>query len=90
MEKIWKQEYPLLPLIAEDKFKDYDKLKERFDLVLGLSNGEDPVAKVKKAEDADIPWARTDETPKEKARETKSIPEDDDDDSLEFFKNLGK
>lgn len=31
MEKIWGQQYPLLPEIAPEKFKSYDQLKKEFD-----------------------------------------------------------
>jgi hypothetical protein len=35
LEKVWKQEYSLQAEVAEDKFKSYDELKKRLDIVLG-------------------------------------------------------
>ncbi len=39
MEAIWKSEHPLQELIAPDKFKTYDELKARFELVTGERSG---------------------------------------------------
>jgi len=36
LEAIWKKEYSLQELIAQDQFKDYDALKKRLDYVLGI------------------------------------------------------
>jgi hypothetical protein len=41
LEKIWKSQYSLQPLLADKEFKSYDELKTRLDKVLG----EAPVAK---------------------------------------------
>lgn len=35
IEAIWKKQYPLLPLVAEDQFKSYDELKNILDGVVG-------------------------------------------------------
>ena len=36
MEAVWKRQYPLAELVAEDQFKTYDELKTRLDYVLGI------------------------------------------------------
>ena len=36
LEAIWKKEYSLQQLVAQDQFKDYDALKKRLDYVLGI------------------------------------------------------
>jgi len=36
LEAIWKKEYSLQELVAQDQFKDYDALKKRLDYVLGI------------------------------------------------------
>ena len=37
MEAIWKKEYSLSDLISQDKFKTYDELQKRLNMVLGLN-----------------------------------------------------
>lgn len=88
LEEIWKSEYPLLPFIDPTSFKSYEELKKRFEDVMDIS--ETPAKIIKKAEEADIPWTRTEEAQKPKERPSMEIPDDDGDDSLEFFKNLSK
>ena len=36
LEGLWKQEYSLAELVAADQFKDYETLKKRLNVVLGL------------------------------------------------------
>ena len=36
MEAIWKKEYSLADLVSQDKFKTYDELQKRLNMVLGL------------------------------------------------------
>jgi len=38
MKVVYEAEYPLLPYLAPDQFKSYDKLKERFNKVFGIEN----------------------------------------------------
>jgi hypothetical protein len=48
-----------------------------------------PAVKVARAEEEDLPWARTESAPKFKTADApKHMAEDDDDESLEFFKKL--
>lgn len=96
MEAIWKKEYSLQELISKSKFKSYDKLKERLDKVLGS-------AKVKRDESFDEENEESfemEETSSKSVRQpvvtTKAsssgksvdLPEDDDEESLDFFKSL--
>lgn len=87
LEKIWKGEYSLQDFLKPENFKTYDELKEKLLKVLSTDN---PIAKVKKAEEGDVPWARQEEAPtfKAKAAPKFEAAEDEDDDSLEFFKSL--
>tara|TARA_Y100001963_G_scaffold133817_1_gene193801 strand:- start:4160 stop:5086 length:927 start_codon:yes stop_codon:yes gene_type:complete len=93
LEAIWKQQYALQEFVAPDKFKSYDELKTRLDVVLGNA------AVTKSAEDVDTPF----DSPAEKATEksfgkpsfdnkkTKVDVKDDSDDSedaLSYFEQL--
>jgi len=84
LERIWKSQHPLSPLIARDQFKSYAELAARLDKVLntGVSVSED------------MP---TFEAPKvSKTAEAKSLPskravhEEDDDDTLAVFQRLAQ
>jgi len=91
MEALWKHEYSLQAFLAESNFKSYDELKKRLDLVLGeTTQGKVNTARKKAAEPADvddeIPWH---DTPKAKAAPAASVTDDDDED-MEFFKNLSR
>jgi hypothetical protein len=90
LETIWKSEYGLQELVGPDKFKSYDELKAKFVRVLGL-DGNPAAARHKTAENnsydtsvEDAPRQRTAPAPK---IESSSFA-DDDDESMEFFKNL--
>jgi len=51
LEKIWRMEHSLQAEVAPDKFKSYDELKRKFDLVLGRSAGATtPAARADKSE----------------------------------------
>jgi hypothetical protein len=87
LESIWKKEHSLQSFLDSSNFKSYDELNAKLMKVL-----DEPVGKkvTSKAEDDDIPWEEP--APKFKA---KVEPEyggsdtgDDEDESLEFFKNL--
>jgi len=86
LEKIWKSEHSLQDFLKPENFKSYEELKAK--LVKVLSG--DATAKVKKAEEEDVPWAREESAPTFKATHAPkhSGSEDDDDESLEFFKSL--
>jgi hypothetical protein len=94
MESIWKKAHSLQEFIAPTNYKSYDELKGKLIKVLGLDNstlGMSPAAARATASSTEnIPW---EETPmfKQKsvtAAKQELITEDDDDESLEFFKKL--
>ena len=87
LEGIWKKEHSLQEFLDPKNFKPYDELKERLARVLST---ETPAKIVKKAEEEDAPWARTESAPKFKTADTPKhvAVDDDDDESLEFFKKL--
>jgi len=86
MEKIWLQAKDLNQFISKDKFKDYEKLKERFDKVMG---------KVTRPSVEDT--EETEKPPKPKTKEEPIQPEtsndddpfdSDDDDDEDYFSSL--
>lgn len=91
LEEIYKQEYSLKDLVTPDKFKSYEDLQNRLNLVLGL-NGATPANKASTFSDDD------DDTPFEKKAEpsfkAKPAPNfaatDDDDDDLAFFNSMNE
>jgi len=87
LETIWKKEHSLQEFLDLKNFKSYDELKERLTRVLSTDT---PAKIVKKAEEEDVPWARTESAPKFKTADAPKhvAVDDDDDESLEFFKKL--
>jgi len=88
LEKIWKSEHSLKDFLDHKNFKSYDELKAKLQKVL---NENLPSATVARAEEEDIPWARTDAAPKQKAApepKFQAADDDEDDESMEFFKKL--
>jgi hypothetical protein len=87
LEGIWKSEHSLQEFLAPKNFKSYEELQSRLMKVLDENT---PAVKVARAEDEDLPWAREAPAPKFKAAETPKhmAADDEDDESLEFFKKL--
>ena len=89
LEKIWKSEHSLQAFLDASNFKSYDELKARLMKVLAETSGSKSV----RAEEEELPWRNNDE---EEAPTFKAAPapklaavdEDEDDESLEFFKKL--
>ena len=95
MEEIWKQCYSLQELLDRKHFKTYDELKKKLNRVLGVSSvpamptAEDlPTQEIKRAEksapaqkEASAPWD-------DDEADGYALPENVDDDSESFFKNL--
>lgn len=88
MESIWKQTYPLQPFLDPKNFKSYDELKAKLNKVLGLDDstlGMTPslARAVAMPEDEN-------ETPAPRLKQAAApkYDEDEDDESLEFFKKL--
>jgi len=87
LEGIWKKEHKLQPFLDPSNFKSYEELKDKLNKVLGLT-GE--VRVNSKAEDT-APW---DGDPVSPPPTIKSKPapalDEDDDDSMDFFKKLAE
>ena len=91
LEKIWKSEHSLQSFLDPSNFKSYEELKAKLFKVLdeaGSSFGP-------RAEEEDLPWnEEADKQPKFKTSPAPKMPEkalddeDEDDESLEFFKKL--
>lgn len=93
LEAIWKQEHSLKELVDPKNFKTYDELKAKLHKVLGL-DGSSHAPTGNAAEDDD---KEMDFTPKFKERSAPKLQEapspsidEDDDDTLSFFKNLAE
>jgi hypothetical protein len=91
LEAIWKKEHSLQTFLDPSNFKSYDELKAK--LMKALAEDNSPASARKKAEDEDLPWDEDSApAPKQKAKAApefnSSAIEEDDDESLEFFKNL--
>lgn len=86
LEKVWKSEHSLQAFLEPSNFKSYDELKAKLMKVLDEN---DSTSRGSKAVDEELPW---DEAPapkqKEKAAPKISADDDEDDESLEFFKSL--
>ena len=90
LESTWKQEHKLQTFIARSEFKSYDDLKAKLNRVLGLEGGKQAA----KSDDR-APWddqPATKEAPVAKTQAAKAAPtlDDDDDESMEFFKKLAE
>lgn len=88
LEKVWKSEHSLQAFLDASNFKTYDELKARLMKVLAEASA----VKSVRAEEEDLPW-KTDEedAPTFKAAAAPKLAaadEDEDDESLEFFKKL--
>lgn len=90
MEKTWKKCHSLQEFLAASNFKSYDELKAKLNKVLGL-DGSAATARAKAAatvtEDDDAPWNEA-SAPSVKAKAAPKFDEEEDDESLEFFKKL--
>jgi len=87
LERIWKSQHKLDEFLSEQNFKSYDKLKERLNLVLGLSG--EVIAEEKPS--PSVAKKPTIEKPKEAVKPKTaedSPPWDDDDENLSYFEKL--
>jgi hypothetical protein len=84
LEAVWKKEHSLQEFLAPSNFKSYDELKSKLHRVLGLDG-------ITNSKSNDVPWG-TDPAPTFKSAPAPKIQaaetEDDDDESMEFFKKL--
>ena len=87
LEEVWKKEHSLQAFLAPSNFKSYEELQAKLMKVLG-EDTRNKVAAIR-AEETDLPWDEEAPAPKQKSIPAKQVvEEDDDDESLEFFKNL--
>lgn len=86
MEAIWKKSHSLQEFLDPSNFKSYDDLKGKLVKVLGIGSPAAARAKATVAEDDDLPWSEP--TAKIKSAPAPKFEEDDDDESMEFFKKL--
>lgn len=80
LEKIWKKTQPLKPFVDPSNFKTYNQLKERLDIVLGLSSSSLP--KPTKAEDTGT------KPPSRNTYTSMSSGDDDDIEMGDLLKNI--
>jgi len=87
MEAIWKKEYSLAELVANDQFKTYDELKTRLGYVLGNK----PVRNDAETLEQEIEDVRA-STPVVETVESvsKASASDDDDDAMSYFAKLAE
>jgi hypothetical protein len=86
LEKVWKSQHSLQAFLAPSNFKSYDELQARLTKVLG-----EPAAQKRAAAkvEEEAPWSDESSAPTFKASHApKYSGDDDDDESLEYFKNL--
>jgi len=81
LEKIWKLQFSLQEFVDPSNFKSYEQLQERLTRVLNLDK--QPVQNKVEYQEEKSP-----ELPTTEYRNTNVVDEDDDDESLDFFKKL--
>ena len=93
LESIWKRQYALQPLVAEDQFKSYEQLQERLNLVLNLKNpvseSAPPVATAAPTPAVEIKQQPVFEK-KEVEEEVTTEDTDESDDALDYFRKLAE
>ena len=89
LERVWQSQHGLAELVAPDKFKSYAELEARLARVLGHNPLVASEARQEVEEEA--PWQPPATEAKSPVSNDKaSVSFDDDDESLEFFKNLAE
>ena len=91
LQAIYEKQYSLKSFLDPSKFKPYEELQERLLKVLDENSPAAKRAKAATADDTDISWApkETLAAPKFKATAApEAVADDDEDESLEFFKKL--
>ena len=103
LEALWKKEYSLAELVAPDQFKDYETLKKRLNVVLGLDSPARRPAPQEDVEDDNIEEQIRSSRPAFKKEESSysesadfNAPDitpsnsaaDEDDDALAYFQSL--
>lgn len=88
LEAVWKKEHSLQSFLEASNFKSYDELKAK--LMKVLDEAAPQTKGASRAEEEELPWDEK-PAPTQKAKaapEYAASSEEDDDESLEFFKNL--
>lgn len=89
MEAVWKKCHSLQDFLAPSNFKSYDELKARLHKVLGLDGSAASArANAAKTAEADAPWNDEAPAPSLKAKAPPKFDDEEDDESIEFFKKL--
>ena len=88
LETLWKKQFSLAELVANDQFKTYEELKTRLDYVLGNKKTATPSYEVVDEDNdrgaaEELVTAAVSTTPS-------SVNEDDDDDALSYFQKLAE
>ena len=91
IEKVWKNQYPLVEFTAPTNFKSYDELKTRMNMVLAGTTRVGNVTTL--MEDEPVATPTVDTKPvydkSERGQTVTTVPADDgDDESLDYFKKL--
>ena len=90
IEKVWKNQYPLVEFTAPTNFKSYDELKTRMNMVLAGTTRVGNVTTL--MEDEPVATPTVDTKPVERGQTVTTVPaghkEDDSDDSLDYFQKL--
>ena len=95
MESVWKKEYSLAELVAADQFKTYDELKLRLDYVLG-NKGTPRLQQDEDLEDESEGRGPVKDLTDDIRNELESLPtsrtvtEEDEDDTLSYFAKLAE
>ena len=87
LESLWKKQFSLAELVANDQFKTYEELKTRLDYVLGNKKTATPSYEVA---DEDNDRGSAEELVTAAVSTTPSSVNDDDDDALSYFAKLAE
>ena len=93
LEEIYKQEYSLKDLVTPDKFKTYEQLEARLNLVLGIKGATQKASTASKQnDDDDASWQEKKAEPSFKSKPAPNFAaaSDDDDDDLAFFNSMNE
>ena len=92
LEALWKKEYSLREITAADKFKNYDQLKDRLNVVLGKSSSAPKDESFEDEDDYRTPTPTEEEVFSGKSggveKEIPSSSSNDEDEDLSYFQRL--
>ena len=88
LERIWKSQHSLLPLVDASNFKSYDELKARLYEVLGGDIRSNAPSNQKTAED--VLDEMVEKKPNLKSKKSDPEPEDEESDALSYFQKLAE